>query len=108
MQAPGHKSPDGTAVEEIRISLKKLMWGKVGIVRNRKDLTTAFKSLREWDRRMKGCGHDKKCYELKNMITTAMLITRSALEREGSVGAHFRSDFPTKGRKWRIRTNMMK
>jgi len=108
IQTPGHKSPNSMAVEEIRTLLKKLMWEKVGIVRNRKDLTTAFKSLREWDRSMKGCGHDRKCYELKNMITTAILITRSALEREGSVGAHFRSDFPTKGRNWRIRTNTRK
>jgi aspartate oxidase len=38
------------------------------------------------------------------MITTASLITRSALIREGSVGAHFRSDFPTKGKNWRKRT----
>jgi aspartate oxidase len=37
-----------------------------------------------------------------------MLITRSALQREGSVGAHFRSDFPTKGRNWRKRTVIVK
>jgi aspartate oxidase len=32
-----------------------------------------------------------------------MLITRSAWLREGSVGAHYRSDFPAKGRSWRKR-----
>ncbi len=84
------------------------MWEKVGIVRNKKDLTSALKNLREWDRAMKGCGHDRKFFELKNMITTATLITRSALAREGSVGAHFRSDFPKKGKNWKTRTKMMK
>jgi aspartate oxidase len=80
------------------------MWEKVGIVRNKKDLTAAVKQLREWDRMMKNHTPDRNIFELKNMITTASLITRSALIREGSVGAHFRSDFPTKGKNWRKRT----
>jgi aspartate oxidase len=42
------------------------------------------------------------------MVTTSMLITRSALLREGSVGAHFRTDFPTKGKNWRKRMVMKK
>jgi L-aspartate oxidase len=88
----------------IRTSLKKLMWEKVGIVRNRKDLTAALKQLRKWDRAMKGHRPDRNLFELKNMITAATLITNSALSREGSVGAHYRSDFPTKGRSWRKRT----
>jgi L-aspartate oxidase len=91
-------------ISGIRASLKKLMWEKVGIVRNKKDLTAAVKQLREWDRMMKNHAPDRNIFELKNMITTASLITRSALIREGSVGAHFRSDFPTKGRNWRKRT----
>ena len=88
----------------IRTSLKKLMWEKVGIVRNRKDLTAALKQLRTWDRTMKGHQPDRNLFEFKNMITTATLITLSALSREGSVGAHYRSDFPSKGRNWRKRT----
>jgi L-aspartate oxidase len=85
-------------------SLKKLMWEKVGIVRNKKDLTIALKQLRGWDRMIKNHPPDRDIFELKNMITTATLITRSALIREGSVGAHFRSDYPTKGMHWRKRT----
>jgi aspartate oxidase len=42
------------------------------------------------------------------MIVASMLITRSALLREGSVGAHFRSDFPAKGKNWRKRTVIKK
>ena len=95
-------------VAEIRTSLRKLMWEKVGIVRTRKDLTAALKQLREWGTTIKGHGPDRSIFELKNMITTSALITRSALEREGSVGAHFRSDFPTKGRNWRKRTVITK
>ncbi len=91
---------------EVRSSLKKLMWEKAGIVRVKKDLTAALKQLKEWDRMMKGRVPDRDVFEIRNMITTALLITRSALQREGSVGAHFRSDFPTKGKNWRKRTAM--
>jgi L-aspartate oxidase len=91
-------------VADIRAALKKLMWEKVGIVRNRKDLTAAVRQLREWDRMTRNHAGSRSVYELKNMITTSLLIARSALQREGSVGAHYRSDFPTKGRNWRKRT----
>ncbi len=93
-----------TDLAEIRSSLKRLMWKQVGIVREKKDLAAALKQLKEWDRNMKGLAPDRDVFELRNMITTAQLITRSALQREGSVGAHFRSDFPTKGKNWRKRT----
>jgi L-aspartate oxidase len=106
--------PDGAVPKtsltpaEIRSSLTKLMWEKVGIVRNKKDLTAAQKQLREWDRIMKNTGPDRILFELKNMITASLLITCSALTREASVGAHFRSDFPTKGKSWRRRTLIKK
>jgi L-aspartate oxidase len=104
---PGSKRASALAVE-VRASLKKLMWEKVGIVRNEKDLTGALKQLREWDRAVKDFGPGRNFFELRNMITAATLITRSALQRKGSVGAHFRSDFPAKGRNWKKRTVMVK
>jgi aspartate oxidase len=84
------------------------MWNKVGIIRNKKDLISALKQLGEWDRMTQHHAPERSLFELKNMITTAQLITRSALLREGSVGAHFRSDFPRKGRNWRKRTVIVK
>ncbi len=88
----------------IRNSLRKLMWKKVGIVRTRKELSEALRQLRKWDNLMKQVPPDRSVFELKNMITASLLITRSALLREGSVGAHFRSDFPMRGKHWRKRT----
>jgi L-aspartate oxidase len=92
----------------IRTSLRKLMWENVGIVRNGKDLAAAMKKLREWDRMIRNPPADRAVLELKNMILVAMLISRSALLREGSVGAHYRIDFPSKGRNWRKRIAMEK
>jgi L-aspartate oxidase len=100
---PAH-SGTVTDLSDIRSSLKRLMWKQVGIVREKKGLTAALKQLKEWERNMKGRPPDRDVFEIRNMITTAQLITRSALHREGSVGAHFRYDFPTKGKNWRKRT----
>ncbi len=96
-----HPIPDSSA---FRASLKKLMWDNVGIVRTRKGLLAAVRQLKAWDKTMKGHAPDRSIFELSNMITTALLIAQSALSREGSVGAHFRSDHPTKGKNWRKRT----
>lgn len=95
-------------VEHVRSSLKKLMWEKAGIVRNGKDLSAALKRLQAWDRKIKRASIDRNILELKNMIASALLITQAALQRENSVGAHFRSDYPAKGRNWRKRIVMEK
>jgi L-aspartate oxidase len=113
LKAPGpHPAPASAltkaAAKKIRTALRKLMWKNVGIVRNRKDLAEALQQLRAWDRMMRHFAPDRNLFELKNMLATAMLITRSALARESSVGAHFRVDFPAKGRHWRRRTVLAK
>jgi L-aspartate oxidase len=102
-----HSKPS-PEISTIRAELKKLMWEKVGIVRNRKDLTAALRQLKEWSRMVQGHAPDRSLFELENMITASLLITRSALAREGSVGAHFRSDYPSKGTNWRKRTVMQR
>ena len=38
--------------------------------------------------------------ELKNMYEVSKLITESAVLRKGSVGAHYRSDYPQTGEGW--------
>ncbi len=100
------KNASGPAlkIDTLRASLRRLMWNSVGIIRNKKDLTAAMKQLRAWDRQTQNLSPKRDLFELKNMITTAQLITRSALLREGSVGAQFRSDFPKRGKDWRKRT----
>jgi L-aspartate oxidase len=95
-------------IEHVRTTLKKLMWENVGIVRDRKGLSIAMRKLREWDRMIRNPPRDRDALELRNMITTSLLITSSALKREGSVGAHYRSDLPAKGKSWRTRIIMAK
>jgi L-aspartate oxidase len=101
------KGPSGeytaSDVEHVRTSLRKLMWEHAGIIRTGDGLSSALRKLRAWDRMIKHPPRERAALELRNMITASLLIARSALQREGSVGAHYRSDFPSKGRNWRKR-----
>lgn len=86
--------------DTIRELLRKMMWHKVGIIRCRESLLEAVHELEKWDHIMKADFFSRKDLELKNMLTVATLITRSALYREGSIGAHYRSDFKERGANW--------
>ncbi len=75
--------------------LKELMWNKVGIIRTETGLTEAKNAIEELKNNFK---RRRKClnemeYEYRNMLTTALIITNSALSRKESRGAHCRSDF---------------
>jgi len=43
---------------------------------------------------------DRPSYELSNLVLTGRLMAESALIREESRGAHFRSDFPQSSAEW--------
>ncbi|MBI4838640.1 MAG: L-aspartate oxidase [Nitrospirae bacterium] len=87
-------------IEKIRTSLRRLMWDKAGIIRCRKSLNTAKAWLKKHDFITKLNFPGRAELELKNMLTVANLIVDSALLREGSAGAHYRSDFKEKGKGW--------
>ncbi len=91
-------------LDEIRNSIRKLMWEKVGIIRCRESLSAAKEQLSKWDFILKADFLSREDLELKNMLTAAHLITDSALLREESIGAHYRSDFRDKGVNWQRHT----
>lgn len=82
-------------VENLKNQLKDIMWNYVGILRSEKTLMTAIEKLNalqsEFPRTEKCL--DTSEYELKNMITVAKLVARSALRRKESRGAHYRLDY---------------
>ncbi len=87
-------------MEEIRHSLRKIMWERAGIIRCEESLGEARKKLAEWSFILSREFDKRRELELKNMLELSMLITESASLRRGSVGAHYRSDFPQKGAGW--------
>ncbi len=87
-------------LDEIRTALRRIMWDRVGIIRCGDSLGEARVRLSEWKPLTEMNFKTRRELELKNMLTVALIITESALERKGSVGAHYRSDFPEKGENW--------
>jgi L-aspartate oxidase len=80
--------------EKLRNSLRRTMWGQVGIIRSRESLIRATAQLSRWARLVSEPFSTRADLEVKNMVQVAHCLAESALWRENSVGAHFRSDFP--------------
>jgi len=80
-------------------ALQKLLWDKVGVIRNRESLTQTADILAVWQKSLPP-STDRPSYELHNLVLTGRLVTEAALLREESRGAHFRSDFPQSSPQW--------
>jgi fumarate reductase flavoprotein subunit len=88
----------------IREKLYDVMWDDVGIVRDAAGLKRAEGALEELEERLDATGaggtdlafnltwHD--ALNLKNLLLVSKAIRASAVAREDSRGAHYRSDFP--------------
>ncbi len=80
-------------------ALQRLMWDRVGIVRDGEGLTAAANTLAVWERQLPP-STDRPSSDLRNAVLAARLIAEAALAREESRGAHFRSDFPEPSPAW--------
>jgi len=80
--------------EDVRNALRALMWRNVGITRQAQPLVEAQEIIRFWQRYVM----DKVFtapfgWECQNMLTVALLMAQSSLQRQESRGVHFRQDF---------------
>ena len=90
-------SLEGTVINvpDMLNSIKSLMWKDVGIMRSGPGLARATENLANWGNYVFQCRfHDPEGWELVNVLTCAHAVAASALWREESRGAHFRSDHP--------------
>jgi succinate dehydrogenase / fumarate reductase flavoprotein subunit/fumarate reductase flavoprotein subunit len=87
----------------LRDELGKVMWERVGIVRDGAKLKHALDEIAgltaQLDRLSVSGGRGfnltwQQALDLRNLLTASELIARSALLREDSRGAHYREDFP--------------
>ena len=82
-------------VKALKDELQATMWSGVGIFRNEQVMKSAQENIeklsKEFNREDKCLSKDE--YELRNMLITAELIVRSALNRKESRGAHYRVDY---------------
>lgn len=80
--------------KKIRRELKETMTKHVGIIRDRAGLEIAAEIVGGFYDMMKNMKNvSPSDWELQNMIRLSMFVIDSALKREESRGAHFRSDF---------------
>ncbi|MDT3699707.1 MAG: L-aspartate oxidase [Thermincola sp.] len=79
--------------EGIKEMVQRVMWEKVGIVRNGKELSEATQELQQMDEILcyAACGPED--IETYNILTAGRLIAQAALIRTESRGGHFRRDF---------------
>ena len=81
------------ATEAVIEQIRALMWNKVGVVRSGHTLREAIRRLEEWREKLPADA-TRRQGEARNLHLTGWLIARSALAREESRGAHYRTDFP--------------
>ena len=86
---------------DMTYSLKSLMWRQVGMERDAAGLEDALGRLRDWESYLARLGaFTPAAVEVVNMVQVGAALTQSALFREESRGAHFRTDFPDTVSSW--------
>lgn len=84
-----------TIATAVKKRVKKVMWERVGIIRDRESLRRA---IREFDQIAAG----NLSISSRNFVTLARLVADAALWREESRGGHFRSDHPDADEAFRV------
>jgi L-aspartate oxidase len=87
------KFANSPEAESVISQVQRLMWQNVGIVREGKKLREIVAKLEDI-RAGLPTGSCRRCYEARNIADTAALISKSALARLESRGAHYRMDYP--------------
>jgi succinate dehydrogenase / fumarate reductase flavoprotein subunit len=89
----------------IQYALQDMMQELVGIVRQEEEMLKALDCIQQFKERVEraGVGGNREynsgwhtALDLHNLLTVSEIVTRAALERKESRGAHFRDDYPAK------------
>ncbi len=115
MLAPFERT-GGESPYELHRDLQDTMQNLVGIFRNQEDLQRALAKIEEFKRRLEHVSVAGSrmfnpgwhlCRDLRSMLTVAEAVTRSALARRESRGAHSRIDYPGPDTTWGKQNNVI-
>jgi succinate dehydrogenase / fumarate reductase, flavoprotein subunit len=93
----------------VQYGLQDMMQDLVGIVRQEKEMLQALERIEQLKARARRVGVSGNreynpgwhtAIDLNNLLTVSEMVTRAALERKESRGAHFRDDYPAKDDKF--------
>jgi succinate dehydrogenase / fumarate reductase, flavoprotein subunit len=96
---------NGESPYQVQHDLQHMMQDLVGIVRRAAEMERALEELRKLNERAHKVavagnreynGGWHTALDLRHLLTVSELITRAAMERKESRGAHFRDDYPDK------------
>ncbi|NII23838.1 fumarate reductase/succinate dehydrogenase flavoprotein subunit [Pseudoflavitalea sp. X16] len=96
---------DGDNPFQVQYDLQEIMQDLVGIVRKEEELLkaiSALEKLQERSRKVRVIGNREynngwhTALDLQHLLTVSEAITRAAIARKESRGAHFREDYPEK------------
>jgi L-aspartate oxidase len=93
-QVASSNGPVDSGIEDVVSQVRDVMWNKVGIVRDGAGLREAIEKLKSLERRIAHPG-TRRAFEARNILTSGLLVARSALAREESRGGHYRTDYPS-------------
>jgi succinate dehydrogenase / fumarate reductase, flavoprotein subunit len=93
----------------VQYALQDMMQDLVGIVRQEKEMLQALEGIEQLKARAQRVGVSGNreynpgwhtAIDLNNLLTVSEMVTKAALERKESRGAHFRDDYPAKDDKF--------
>lgn len=92
---PDITTPETSIATAVKKRVKRVMWERVGILRDRTSLERALTEFRQIE-------ESRLSTSSRNFVTLATLVTQAALWREESRGGHFRTDFPDTRNEWQL------
>jgi L-aspartate oxidase len=93
-KAASQNGPVDAGVEELVGQIQDILWKDAGIVRTRVGMQDALKKLEALAPRL-AHPRTRRAWEAANLHLVGLLVVRTALAREESRGAHYRTDYPT-------------
>lgn len=88
-------NPQPAISTAVRKRVKRVMWERVGILRERESLARAISEFEQ-------IAASNLSTSSRNFVNLALLVAKAALWREESRGGHFRTDFPEQSKEFQV------